>query len=214
MKPALAARPKRAARTAPENILAAAFTCFGRYGYKRVALEQIAHEAGISRAALYLHFTNKEDIFRALSKQVHERAQAAAEAAVVGAGDVEARIGAALEAKHGKFYEITHGSPHVAELLEEKNRLCGDVSEAYRKRFLRVLRGVIADAAARGELDLAGAGLDAGEAAELFVDCAKGLEMSGAAPQNPARYRRRMARLVRLLASGLRLRPASPRPRR
>jgi AcrR family transcriptional regulator len=41
----------RATRGGPERILAAAFTCFGRYGYKRVSLEQIAQELGISRAA-------------------------------------------------------------------------------------------------------------------------------------------------------------------
>jgi len=203
-----AARRARRPRTAPENILAAAFTCFARYGYRRVSLELIAQEADVSRAALYLHFTNKEDLFRAVSRQVHERAQAAAEAAAETAGDVATRIGAVLEAKHGQFYEIVHGSPHVAELVEEGNRLCGDLSEAYRKRFLRTLRGVIRQAAQEGEVDLEGAGLDAGQAAELFVDAAKGLQGAGAMPQNPSRYRRRVGRLVRLLAAGLGARPA------
>jgi AcrR family transcriptional regulator len=202
---------KRHARSAPENILAAAFTCFSRYGYRRVSLEQIAQEAGVSRAALYLHFANKEDIFRAVSAQVHERSQQAAEAAARAPGRVEERIAAVLDAKYGKFYEIIHDSPHVSELLEERNRLCGDVSETYRKRFLRMLRGVIEEAEAAGELELASAGLDAAEAAELFVDGAKGLEMSGAAPQNPTRYRRRVGRLVGLLAKGL---AAPARPRR
>jgi hypothetical protein len=62
---------------------------------------------------------------------------------------------------------------------------------------------VIADAAAQGELDLESAGVDAGQAAELFVDAARGLQGAGAMPQNPARYRRRVGRLVRLLAAGL-----------
>jgi AcrR family transcriptional regulator len=207
MTTAVQERGKRRARSAPENILAAAFTCFSRYGYRRVSLEQIAQEAGVSRAALYLHFTNKEDIFRALSRQVHERTQQAAEAAAATSGRVEERIAALLDAKYVKFYEIIHDSPHVSELLEERNRLCGDVSETYRKRFLRTLRGVLEDAERAGELDLAASGVDAGEAAELFVDGAKGLEMSGAAPQNPARYRRRVARLISVLAKGLAARP-------
>ncbi|HTO54188.1 MAG TPA: helix-turn-helix domain-containing protein [Myxococcota bacterium] len=210
MTTAVQERGKRRARSAPENVLAAAFTCFSRYGYRRVSLEQIAQEAGVSRAALYLHFANKEDIFRAVSGQVHERAQQAAEAAAGTKGRVEQRIAAVLDAKYGKFYEIIHDSPHVSELLEERNRLCGDVSETYRKRFLRTLRSVLEDAERAGELDLSASGLDAGDAAELFVDSAKGLEMSGAAPQNPARYRRRVARLIGVLAKGL----AAPAPRR
>ena len=196
-------RKKRAARSAPENVIAAAFTCFARYGFRRVSLEQIAQEAGLSRAALYLHFSDKEDIFRAVSRQVHERSQLAAEAAAATPGGLAARVEAMLDAKHGAFYEIVQGSPHVTELLEERNRLCGDVAEAYRKRFLRSLRKEIEAADEQGEIDLAAAGLDAGDAAELFVDGAKGLELAGAAPQNPARYRKRVARLVKLLVAGL-----------
>ncbi|HXZ83985.1 MAG TPA: helix-turn-helix domain-containing protein [Myxococcota bacterium] len=203
MKRATAARPRRPARTAPENVLAAAFTCFARWGYKRVALEQIAREAGISRAALYLHFRDKEDIFRAVSRQVHERSQAAAEAAAAGPGGVAQRIEAALAAKHGKFFAIVRGSPHVAELLQERNRLCGDITEAYRKRFRRLLQRVLEEADARGELDLASAGVGAAEAAELFVAGTRGLETSGPEPLHPQSYRRRVARLVRVLAAGL-----------
>src|SRR5262249_21675625 len=92
---------------------------------------------------------------------------------------------------------------HVAELLEERNRLCGDLSEASRKRFLRTLRGVIEEAAQRGEIDLPAAGLHAGQAAELFVDAAKGLEGAGARPQNPNRYERRGARQFRRGGEGL-----------
>ncbi|HTO55220.1 MAG TPA: helix-turn-helix domain-containing protein [Myxococcota bacterium] len=209
---ATAAVAKRGARTAPENVLGAAFRCFARYGYRRVALEQIAQEAGISRAALYLHYKDKEDLFRAVSREVHEKSQAAAEEAARAEGDVVSRIEAALLAKHGKFFAIVSGSPHVAELLEERNRLCGDVSEAFRKRFQKLMRSVLEEADARGELDLAGAGVDAGEAAELFVAGAKGVEMSGAEPLSPSLYRRRVARLVRVLAAGLRAR--APRARR
>jgi AcrR family transcriptional regulator len=185
-------------------VLKAAFTCFARYGYKGVALEQIAREAGISRAALYLRFADKEDIFRAVSAEVHETSQAAAEAAAAGPGDVVARIEAALYAKHGKFFQIVRGSPHVAELIEERNRLCGDVTEVYRKRFQKLLRGMLEEADARGELDLAGAGVDAGEAADLFVAGVRGVEMTGAQPLQPASYRKRVARLVRVLVAGLR----------
>jgi len=206
MTRAASAPARRGARTAPENVVAAAFTCFARRGYRRVALEQIAREAGISRAALYLHFRDKEDIFRAVSRQVHASAQAAAEAAAAGPGDVVERIEAALAAKHGRFYAIVRGSPHVAELVEDQNRLCGDITETYRKRFQRLLRRVLEEADARGEIDLAGAGVAAAEAAELFVAGVRGVGMAGAEPLRPGAYRRRVARPVRVLAAGLRAR--------
>ena len=199
-------------KISPESILAAAWTCFARYGYKRVALEQIAQEAGISRAALYLHFRNKEAIFRALSRKLHQEMQEAAVKAAEPAGPLELRLEAILSAKLGHLFELVSASPHAAEILDENSRLCGDVSEEFRKRFLRVLRGPIADAQVSGEIDLRAAGLEPAEAAELLLDAAKGLERTGLAG-GATRHRRRLANLASVFAQGLR--PAArPRARR
>ena len=135
------ATPARPTRGGPERILPAALTCFSRYGYKRVSLEQIAQETGISRAALYLHFRNKEDLFRALARQLLEDAHAAAEAAAARPAPIEERLGSILDAKFGRTFERVYDSPHAAEILDENGRQCGDVLLDFRKRFLRVLRG-------------------------------------------------------------------------
>lgn len=45
-----------------ELILDAAECIFGRFGYKKTTVEDIANEVGVSRATLYLHFEGKEDI--------------------------------------------------------------------------------------------------------------------------------------------------------
>ncbi|MGH7291682.1 MAG: TetR/AcrR family transcriptional regulator [Myxococcota bacterium] len=201
-------------KISPDSILVAAYACFARYGYKRVALEQIAQEAGISRAALYLHFRNKEAIFRALSRKLHDQMQAAAEQAAEPAGPLETRLEAILCAKLGHLFELISASPHAAEILDENSRLCGDVSEEFRKRFLRVLRGPIVDADAAGEIDLRACGLEPAEAAELLLDSAKGLERTGLAGA-ATRHRRRLAHLASVFAQGLRpaAKPVSPRAR-
>ncbi|HEU4431208.1 MAG TPA: helix-turn-helix domain-containing protein [Myxococcota bacterium] len=208
---ATAAPPRaRVRRAAPERILEAAFTCFSRYGYKRVSLETIAQEAGISRAALYLSFRNKEDLFRALARQILEQAQQAAAAAAECDAPLTEKLYAVLDAKLGCVYERIHDSPHAAEILDENNRLSGDLMDEFRRRFLRVLRACLARADASGEIDLRGAGLDAGGAAELLADAAKGLERPAAgAAADPRRFRSRMQRLVELTVAGL-----APRGRR
>jgi AcrR family transcriptional regulator len=197
---AASGRPRRGG---PERILAAAFTCFSRYGYKRVSLGQIAQETGISRAALYLHFRNKEDLFRALARQLLERAHAAAAAAAEQPGPLAARLEAILAAKFGDVYELLHDSPHAAEILDENSRQCGDLMEEFRRRFLRLLRGALTRADARRELRLAAAGLDPAEAAELLADAVKGLERPGQGGITPARFRRRLGRLVHVFVAGL-----------
>ena len=82
-----------------ERILSAAFTLFGRYGFKRTSMEDIASEAGLSRAALYLQFRNKEDIFRDLAAGSARRGLSGAEAALAGDHPLADRLRAAVEAK-------------------------------------------------------------------------------------------------------------------
>ncbi|HYB11997.1 MAG TPA: helix-turn-helix domain-containing protein [Myxococcota bacterium] len=192
-------------------IVAAAFGRFARYGFRRTSLGDIAREAGISRPAVYLHFPNKQAIFRAAARVMHERALRAAASAALAPGGIEKRIAQILEAKLGSFFEIAHGSAHVGEILDENSRLCGDISEAARRRYLKILRGVIDAAVRRGELRPAAAGLGTVAAAELIVDSAKGLETAGAATLTPVAYRRRVAQLVSVLVRGM---GGAPRKRR
>jgi AcrR family transcriptional regulator len=51
------------------RIIDAARSVFIRHGYRRVTMGDIADAAGISRAALYLAFSKKEDLFRAVIQQ-------------------------------------------------------------------------------------------------------------------------------------------------
>ena len=186
-----------------EVILTAALERFGHYGFRRTSMEDIAQQAGISRAAVYLHFRNKEEVFRALARDLHERAVAAAESASRRATPASERIERTLAAKLGAFFEIVHGTAHASELIDENSRLCGDISAEFRERHLKLLRALIEVAAKEGELAPARAGLTAAAAAELLLDSAKGLEMSAGETTTPAAYQRRLSQLVRVVVLGL-----------
>lgn len=186
-----------------EVILRAALERFAHYGFRRTSMEDIAQEGGLSRAALYLHFKNKEEIFRALGQELHERAFAAAEAAARETTGVAAQLEAALAAKLGTFFEIVYSTAHARELLDENSRLNGEVSAAFRARHVKLLRGLIDAASRRGELAPATQGLTSTATAELLLDCAKGIETTGATPLTPADYQRRLSQLVRVVVAGL-----------
>lgn len=57
-------RPRKIAR--PEDILAAALRVFSERGFAASRLDDVAREAGVSKAALYLYFESKQAIFEAL----------------------------------------------------------------------------------------------------------------------------------------------------
>ncbi len=66
--PDKAASPQGKAAT-QERILQAAMSLFMRRGYARTSVTQIASKAGVSRAAVFWHFSDKDTLFRAAAKQ-------------------------------------------------------------------------------------------------------------------------------------------------
>ena len=200
-----APRPAGASRrdATREAILAAALRCFGRDGYRRTALDRVAHEAGVSRAALYLHFANKDDLFRALVTDLHAGALEAATAAANTAGALPERLTAILVAKTERFFELLRASDHAEEFLDENHRQCGAISAAYAAKHARLLGRVIAAAAADGEVSLSAPGVTAPQIAELLLDTAEGIKARNRPSLSARAYERRLGQAVRILIAGL-----------
>src|SRR5262245_8443732 len=62
-----------------EEILRVAADKFGKQGYQATTLDEIAAASGISRAAFYLYFPNKEELLHRMYNQVISTAQTAVE---------------------------------------------------------------------------------------------------------------------------------------
>src|SRR5690349_20267136 len=77
-KQTTAAPPEAGADARRVALLEAAFGVFARYGYRKTSMDEVARAAQISRQGLYLHFANKEDLFRAMLKQAIDTSLAAA----------------------------------------------------------------------------------------------------------------------------------------
>jgi TetR/AcrR family acrAB operon transcriptional repressor len=63
-------RTKQESEQTRQQILRAARREFARRGVARTTLEHIATTAGVTRGAIYWHFTNKADLFHAMREQV------------------------------------------------------------------------------------------------------------------------------------------------
>ena len=212
-KSALARRPSRRDATR-EAILEAGLRCFGRDGYRRTALDRVAREAGISRAALYLHFANKEELFRALVGDLHGRALAEATAAADGAGPLAERLATVMVAKTARFFDLLRASEHAEEFLDENHRLCGEISATFAAKHARLLGRMIAAAAAAGEITLSGIGASATQVAELLLDTAEGIKTRHRTILSSEAYRRRLGDAVRIVLAGLAVATPGRRARR
>jgi AcrR family transcriptional regulator len=181
-------------------ILDAALRVFGQYGYRRSSMDDIARETGIAKGTIYLSFASKEEVFQALSQRLAQRMLAGAEAARHRPGTTADKLAAMHAAWFGTYADTISRSPHAAELLDAKHRLSADLVSDSASRYRRLVRDVVAEAVAAGELDLKPAGLTADIVAELLIASARGLQTSAS---SPAVYRRYLNALVRVMMAGL-----------
>ncbi len=193
-------RPRGDAGARRAVILDAALRVFGQYGYRRTSMDDIAREAGIGKGTIYLSFASKEEVFQALSQRLSQRMLADAEAARHRLGTTADKLAAMNTAWFGTYADTIRRSPHAAELLDAKHRLSADLVADAASHYKRLVRDVLAEAAAAGELDLEPPGLTADTAAELLIASARGLQSSAT---SPAAYRRYLNALVRVMVAGL-----------
>jgi AcrR family transcriptional regulator len=67
-------------------------------GYDATSTEAVLARAGVSKGALYHHFTSKADLLAAVFERVSQETVAKAQAAAAGASSARAALGAALKA--------------------------------------------------------------------------------------------------------------------
>src|SRR3954462_7145316 len=109
--------------SARTRILDAAMLVFRRHGFRRSSIEQAAEAAGLTRQALYHHFSSREALFRAVIERVHQQALAAgssgADAADKAGGGLGDILVSQITARLKQFIASFDGSPHVDELFSE-----------------------------------------------------------------------------------------------
>lgn len=157
-------------------ILGAAFEAFRLYGFRRTSMEDIARGAGMSRAALYLHYRNKEDIFRSLATYYYDTAEQAISAELRAARPVAEALQAAFKAQAGELFEALLSSPHGDELLDTKYASAADVAEAGEARLAAIYTAWLEAEGRAGRIDLARYGGDAQAVAETVLTALHGLK--------------------------------------
>jgi AcrR family transcriptional regulator len=129
-------RPEPASEARRRRIIAAALGVFARYGYRKTAMEEVAHAAQISRQALYLHFRTKEALFRAaVETALAESLQAALTALREAALPLEARLVKAYDEWVGRYVGLGTTVSAASDLVEAAHAVLGPLASEHERRF-------------------------------------------------------------------------------
>ncbi len=123
-----------------EEFLRIAADKFGKHGYQATKLDEIAAEAGISRAAFYLYFPSKEELLHRMYNQVIATSQAAIEQIVAEDLPVPEKLRRIIRHQvrymatnipltRVFFSEIFNLRPELGQWVQRANRAFGTVIE-------------------------------------------------------------------------------------
>ena len=152
----MARRTKEDALATRDLILDTAELVFQRRGVSRTSLQEIAHEAGLTRGAIYWHFQNKGDVFNAMM----ERVTLPMEANFKNLADDSDPLQQLRQSVASTFRQTVH-DPQVRRVFEIATHLVEFVDEmaSVRERYIAErsdcmgdMGGLFAQAMAQGRL--------------------------------------------------------------
>lgn len=123
-----------------------ALELFGRYGFRKASMDEIARSADISRQSLYSHFANKEALFRAAVRHGLDTALGEVSLRLNEKGvGLEKRLVAALDAWLGRYVGSMLASD-IGNMLHNPAMQLGDIVDPASAAFDDRLAAAIAAA--------------------------------------------------------------------
>ncbi|MEU9898460.1 TetR/AcrR family transcriptional regulator [Streptomyces phaeochromogenes] len=139
---------------AARRLLVAAVEAFAERGYHATTTRDIAGRAGMSPAALYIHYKTKEELLHRISRIGHEKALEILRTAAQGEGSAADRLADAVSS----FVRWHAGGRTTARVVQyELDSLGPDARAeiiALRRQVDAEVRGIIQDGVAAGDFDV------------------------------------------------------------
>ncbi|MBO8194392.1 TetR family transcriptional regulator [Streptomyces oryzae] len=167
---------------AARRLLLGAVRAFAERGFHATTTRDIAGRAGMSPAALYIHYKTKEELLFHISRVGHERSVAVLEESVAGtagAADSAERLARAVRA-----FVRWHAEHHTtARVVQYELAALGEEHYAQivvlRRRSEEILRGVLEEGVAAGEFDISDIRGTALAVMSLCIDVARWFSPEG-----------------------------------
>jgi AcrR family transcriptional regulator len=139
---------------AAKKLLVAAVEAFAERGYHATTTRDIAGRAGMSPAALYIHYKTKEELLHRISRIGHDKALEILSTAADAEGTPSERLADAVSSFvrwHAGRHDTAHVVQYEIDALSDDHRT--EILEL-RRRSDAIVRGILRDGVESGEFDV------------------------------------------------------------
>ncbi|MEV6398791.1 TetR/AcrR family transcriptional regulator [Streptomyces sp. NPDC051907] len=164
---------------AARKLLVAAVEAFAERGYHATTTRDIAGRAGMSPAALYIHYKTKEELLHRISRIGHDKALEVLSAAASGDGTPSERLAAAVSSFvrwHAGRHDTARVVQYELDALSEEHR--AEIVEL-RRSSDAVVRDILREGVESGEFDVPDVGGTTVAVLSLCIDVARWFNTQG-----------------------------------
>lgn len=194
-------------RTTHDAILDATDKLLARYGYKKMTIDDLAHEVGIGKGTVYLYFKSKEEIALTHVDRIIERLKTRLWDIANSRRSPADKIKQMLKDRVlYRFDSVQHYSQSLNELLAQLRPKLLERRKRYFGEEASILAGVLAEGSAAGDF-----ADDAENYAEMLVIATNALlpySLSTYELGSREEIEQKISDLADLLLTGIRKRPA------
>jgi AcrR family transcriptional regulator len=180
-----------------EKILLAAIQRFSRFGYRRTSINDVAEEAGVARATVYLYWKSKRDLFVVGLERFNLHSWSLAEITAAKKGSAAERIIATLMAQYGTTSDIVHGTASGHELFQANLQLGRAVVEECLRQGEKLLTRLLKQGIRNGEFKMHRPSARAAEIARIIVSFAQNSLLDRR--HTPFSYRKNLRKTVQFI---------------
>jgi TetR/AcrR family fatty acid metabolism transcriptional regulator len=137
-----------------DKILRAAGRLVGRVGFRRTTITEIAEDAGIGKATVYLYFKDKQDILACLVLRETAHILDQIRQAVDGKDTVAGRLRAFILTRYRSIHSLLELYTATPQLLLEDLPAMQEAAVDYGKQELAIVETLLEEGRAAGELAL------------------------------------------------------------
>jgi AcrR family transcriptional regulator len=146
-------KPQTETTSSRQKILDAAAKLFIEHGYRGISMREISEKTHLSKAAIYHHFRDKEELFLSILRENLERHAEVAQHAALLQKNVRSRFEFMVE----EFLNLPHQERAIVRLATQEmvhisEAACAIFRDTYHANFLKIIDDLLIHGMSNGEL--------------------------------------------------------------
>lgn len=128
-----------------DQILDAALLHFGKYGYAKTTIGDIAKSAGVATGTVYLYYKSKDEVLRACALRFHTRHREFAEKVIASGKAPEAKMKEYILNRYQNWKRETQGAASGSDLGQAMSSIAPDINEKEVALWTDTLQSILKD---------------------------------------------------------------------